>query len=231
MDNRAEHPAFRRVGVEAMRNVVIIGNSGAARECHWLLGEVAGQGTDLAFKGFLAFEGYAGNLRGLSQWQIGNDDDYVPENGDVFVIGIGDPALRQKAFAKWKMRGAAFINLIHSSATVPAETRVGEANIISCRCFLSCDVMIGNANYLNGEIILGHDATVGDANFFAPGFTALGGVSIGSRNSFGVHSSALAKAKIGNDNIIAPGAFLYKGCGNHCVMSGNPALNVRGEDI
>jgi len=213
-----------------MRNVIIIGNSGAARECHWLLGEVAQREPDLAFKGFLAFEGYAGDLRGLSHLQLGNDDEYLPENDDVFVIGIGEPKLRQKAFGKWKQRGAAFINLIHPFTTIPQGTLMGEANIVSCACFLSCNAVIGDANYLNGDIILGHDACVGDANFFAPGFIALGEVRIGSRNAFGVRSVVLAKAEIGNDNTIAPGAFVYKGCRDNAIMAGNPACDISGSE-
>ena len=209
-----------------MRNVVIIGNSGAARECHWLLGDIAQHEPDLAFKGFLAFEGYAGDLRGLSHLQLGNDDDYVPEPGDVFVIGIGEPKLRQNAFDKWKQRGAAFINLIHPFTRIHQDVQIGEANIVSCACSIACGSVIGNANYLNGAIILGHDVRIGNANFFAPGVIAIGEVSIGSRNSFGVHSTVLAKAKIGNDNTIAPGAFIYKGCRHNTIMAGNPALRV-----
>jgi acetyltransferase-like isoleucine patch superfamily enzyme len=41
----------------------------------------------------------------------------------------------------------------------------------------------------------------------------------------------LAKAKIGNNNVIAPGAFVYKGCRDGCLMAGNPALDVSGERI
>jgi len=210
-----------------MRNVVIIGNSGAARECYWLLGEVAQREPDLAFKGFLAFEGYESDLSGLSQWRLGSDDDYIAAPGDVFIIGMGVPALRQKAFDKWKRRGAMFINLIHPFTTIPPGTHMGEANIVSCASFLSCDVVIGNANYLNGEITLGHDVAVGNANFFAPGCIVLGEASIGSRNALGVRSAVLPKARIGNDNVIAPGAFVYKGCRNDTLMAGNPAINIR----
>jgi sugar O-acyltransferase (sialic acid O-acetyltransferase NeuD family) len=210
------------------RHVVIIGNSGAARECHWLLGEVAQREPDLAFKGFLAFEGYAGDLRGLSHLQMGNDDDYAAAPGDVFAIGIGLPALRQKAFDKWKQRGAAFINLIHPSVTVLPEAQMGEANTINSGSFLSWGTIIGNANHLNGGITLGHDVVVGDANFFAPDALVLGEVRIGSRNSFGVRSTVLAKARIGNDNTIAPGAFIYKGCRDNAIMAGNPACDISG---
>jgi len=212
--------------MSSMRNVIIIGNSSSARECHWLVGEIVKNGAPLCFKGFLAFEGFRGNLRSLAHLEIGHDDDYVPEPDDVFVIGIGSPELRQRAFDKWKQRNASFINLVHPFTTIPPETRMGEANIISCACFFSCDTVIGNTNYFNGEITLGHDVVVGDANFFAPGFIALGNISIGSGNSFGVRSVVLANAKIGDNNSIAPGAFIYKGCKSNCRMAGNPALNI-----
>ncbi len=208
------------------RNVVIIGNAGAARECRWILEEAGKQDASLAFKGYLAFEGYAGDLREQAQCSLDNDDDYCPEAGDVFVIGIGDPGLRQRAFAKWKARGASFLNLIHPYTSIHASVRMGEANIIACACFLAPGVDLGNANYLNGDNTFGHDCRVGDANFFGPGAMLLGNVTVGNANAFGVRSVVLAKARVGDGNVLAPGAYVYKGCRDGKTMTGNPALDV-----
>jgi len=41
----------------------------------------------------------------------------------------------------------------------------------------------------------------------------------------------LSGAKIGNDNTIAPGAFVYKGCRDNRLLAGNPALDITGEHI
>jgi acetyltransferase-like isoleucine patch superfamily enzyme len=219
------------MGVEGMPSVLIIGNSGAARECYWLLRDVMQQQGDLSFKGFLSFEGYLGELRELSDLQLGVDDTYVPVADDVFVIGIGAPDLRMKAFCKWKERGAEFFTLVHPVCTIQSGVTLGEANIFACASYISCNTSLGSANYFNGSVVVGHDVTLGDANFFAP-FSFVGGdVRIGSRNSFGVRSTVLAKARIGNDNTIAPGAFVYKGCRNNTIMSGNPALDISGEHI
>jgi len=207
------------------QNLVIIGNSSAARECYWLAHVILGDA--LRFKGFLAFENCKGNLGKLANLELGNDDDYACAPDDVFVLGIGSPDLRLKAFAKWKERGARFINLIHPITHIPDDTEMGEANIVTHGCHFSCDVRLGNANYLNGSVVLGHDVVVGDGNFFGLFSIVLGKAVIGSGNSFGVHSSVLAKAKIGNNNIIAPGAFIYKGCRDGCLMAGNPAMNIR----
>lgn len=211
------------------RQVVIIGNSGAARECYW--NARAMLGDCFSFRGFLAFEGFSGQLKELSALEVGHDDSYTPASTDEFVIGIGNPALRAKAYAKWKERGAHFLNLVHPFSFIPPDTVMGEANIITCACHFSCNVTIGNANYFNGNVVLGHDVCVGDANFFGPFSLAMGGVTIGSRNAFGIRSAVLPEATIGDENTLAPGAFVYKGCGTGRLMAGNPALDMRGLDV
>jgi sugar O-acyltransferase (sialic acid O-acetyltransferase NeuD family) len=207
-------------------NAVILGNAGAARECFWLLRDVMKERDDVFFKGFLAFEGYTGELRELADLALGSDDAYTPAPDDVFIIGIGLPALRLKAFDKWKGRGARFLNLTHPTVKYVAEVSAGEGNVLAHNCHISCNVTLGNANYLNGSVVIGHDARIGDGNFFGPFAVVMGDVAIGSGNSFGVHSAVLPNAKIGNGNTVAPGAYVYKGCGDNRVMAGNPALDV-----
>lgn len=207
------------------RQVVIIGNSGAARECYWSTRDVLGDA--FSFRGFLSFEGFPSKLKELAGLEIGDDDGYTPGPDDEFVIGIGKPALRAKAYAKWKERGARFLTLIHPFSFIPPNTVMGDANIITCACHFSCNVTLGNANYCNGNVVLGHDVRVGDANFFGAFSLVMGGAEIGSRNAFGIRSAVLPEGRIGDDNTVAPGAFVYKGCGNGCLMAGNPALNVR----
>ena len=206
------------------RQVVIIGNSGAARECYWNARDMLGDA--FRFRGFLSFEGFPGKLKELSGLEIGDDDAYSPAAGDEFVIGVGDPALRAKAYAKWKGRRARFLTLIHPFSSIPAGTDMGEGNIITCACHFSCNVTLGNANYCNGNVVLGHDVRVGDANFFGAFSLIMGEAVIGSQNSFGIRAAVLPGAAIGDGNTIAPGAYVYKGCGNGRLMAGNPALDV-----
>jgi acetyltransferase-like isoleucine patch superfamily enzyme len=207
--------------------VVIIGNAGAARECYWLLRDVMQEQKNLSFKGFLAFEGHNGDLRELRGMELGFDDQYAPGNDDVFLIGIGMPALRLKAFHKWKEKGVRFMNLVHPSVRLVGEVALGEANILAHHCHISCNASLVDANYLNGSVVVGHDTRIGSGNFFAPFCMALGDVSIGDGNAFGLHSAALAGAKIGHNNRIAPGAYVYKGCGDNRVLAGNPALDMK----
>lgn len=207
-----------------MKQIVILGNSGAARECYWLVREVMRQHGDLRFKGFLSFEGYPDNLAELADSAIGVDDSYRPEANDLFVIGVGLPALRQKAYRKWRDRGIRFFSLIHPEVQVPNSTDIGVANVITRVCSISCNSSLGEANFLNIGTTIGHDVTIGEANFFAPHVCILGECRINSRNSFGCRSVLLPHANVGSGNVIAPGAILYKGCKNDQVLAGAPAL-------
>ena len=214
-----------------LNGVVIIGNSGAARECWWLLRDVMEADAGVAFKGFLAFEGHEGDLKELSPYALGPDESYSVQPKDVFVIAIVKPELRMKAYLKWKARGADFFTLIHPSANINENTVMGEANIFTRDCYVSCNVTVGNANFFNGQVAVGHDCSIGDANFFGPFSLLLSNNRVGSRNAFGARSVLLPGARVGNDNALAAGAYLYKGCRDNRVMAGNPALDISGDRI
>lgn len=211
-----------------MRQVVIIGNSGAARECYWLLEQVRQKEDDLAFKGFLSFEGFPHQLHELAQLEMGVDEDYAYSPEDVFVLGLGAPPLRARAYAKWKERGARFINLIHPDVFIPPSSRLGEANVIAWSNFISCNVTLGNVNYLNTNVTLGHDVVLGDANFIGSFSIVQGHARLGSRNRLASQSVILASVEIGDDNILAPGTVMYKGCAHKVILAGNPAFVMDG---
>lgn len=205
--------------------VVIVGNSGAARECYWLL-RVAREADEKVppFKGFLAWKGYAGQLCELARFSLGSSQDYQPAHDDLFVIGMGKPALRLAAYAWLKSLQARFYTLMHPNAYVCPSAVVGEANIFQRDCVVQANAGIGNANFFNGGVIVGHDAVIGDGNTFNLYTGISGNVRLGNANQLAPGCVVLEHAKIGNWNIFAPGAVIYKGCRDHCLMSGNPAL-------
>ncbi|MBQ7607912.1 MAG: transferase [Desulfovibrionaceae bacterium] len=207
-------------------NLTIVGNSGFARECHTIVQALVALGHDIFFRGFLSFEGYQADLGRLSPLFLGTDDAYVFGREERVIIGIGDPSLRHKAYAKLKKRGVLFYNLIHPDVYVDESAQLGEANILTSGCYVSCDCRLGNANVLNGVVHLGHDAVLGHCNFVGPGVQIEGFVTVGDCNSIGTMSVLLPHCKIGSHNKIAPLSAVYKGCGDKAYMLGNPALKV-----
>lgn len=213
-----------------MRRIVIIGNSGAARECYGIVRDVFAADVSYAashrFAGFLSWKKYPGDLKDLSSLALGDADAYTPQPEDLFIMGVADPLLRAAIFDAFKARGAAFMNLVHPLADVCRSASLGEGNILQRGSFILCDAVVGNGNYLNGFVGIAHDAVLGDCNFLAPQTMILGSAVMGSRNRFGPSAILLDRARVGDDNLISPGSIVYKGCGSHCRMAGNPALKI-----
>jgi acetyltransferase-like isoleucine patch superfamily enzyme len=213
-----------------MRNLVIIGNSHAGRECHQIFQDMlehdAASRKTIRFKGFLSHKGYQGNLGTLSELLIGSDSDYLIENDDCFAIGVGDNGIRREIYEDLKARGANFFTLLSPFAAVSRDIALGDANIIGYGCAFSCNIRVGDANYFNSQVTLGHDVVIGDCNFLAYQTVLLGGARIGNGNHFGPRSLLLDRGRVGDNNRMAPGAFLYKGCGSGRLMAGNPAVPV-----
>ena len=208
-------------------NIVIVGNSGFARECYVVLRALQKKGENINFCGFLSFEGYKADLLELSEYYLGIDDNYNFKEDQKIIIGIGDPELRAKCYDKLKKKKVFFYNLIHPDVYIDDSSNLGEANIITSGCYISCNCTIGNANILNGVVHVGHDVTIGNYNLICPAVQIGGNVKIGDRNLIGTMCSLLPKCKIGNSNKIAPLSAVYKGCRNGTYMLGNPALNIR----
>lgn len=213
-----------------MQRLVIIGNSGAARECYWLFQDMCeadpGLKTRCRFHGFLSWRNHCGDLKNLKDMLLGDAFEHSIEQKEVFAIGIGNPRLREDVYVTMKSRGAAFFTLRHPLADINPEANIGEANIFQRNSTVFCDASLGNANYLNGAVNLSHDATVGDYNFIGPFSLILGNCSAGSRNLLAARTTLLPGARIGDDNIIAPSSVVYKGCRNKCRLAGNPALKI-----
>lgn len=213
-----------------MSKVFIVGNSGAARECYWILRDLQASSPGLdrfyEFSGFISWKGYHGDLKELASYFLGSLEDHHISQDELYVMGVGEPRLRQDIFVYLQERGANLINLVHPWTAICPSVKMGVGNVFQRGCTVYANAVIGNGNYINGAANLSHDARIGDFNFLAPYSIVLGGASMGNMNHLGPHSVILEHARMGNNNSLAPGSTLYKGCGNNLRLSGNPALKV-----
>lgn len=208
--------------------LVFVGNSGAARECYWVLEQARklDQRTP-PFKGFLAWHNYRGQLCDLEQFFLGNSDEYNFKPDDQFVIAVGKPSLRKEIYSWLIEKGAKFFTLIHPDTYICPSAVIGEANIFAGKCSILANARIGNANFFNGGISVGHDSIIGNANTCNLLTSFFGESHVGNCNHFAPFTLILEHSRIGSHNSFAPGSVVYRGCGDYCHMSGNPALIER----
>lgn len=145
-----------------MKNLIILGAGGFGREVYNSALESIGYGEEFEVKGFLddnvhaldPFEGYPPIL--------GTIDEYEPQEDDVFVCAVGVVKTRRMLSEKIIAKGGQFQSLIHKTAYIGRNTKVGEGCIILAGARIHCDVTVGKYVIVQPYSILGHDVQVGD---------------------------------------------------------------------
>ena len=139
------------------------------------------------------------------------------------AMGIGEPAIREKLFAKIKQDNISTPTLIHPDVYIPESTSVGTGVVIQYGSFISCDVSIKNYVYIQPQCNIGHDDILEEGCMLA-GFSNLGGlVHIGRWTYLGLSCVVKQLITIGEYSIIGMGAVVYKDIPDNMIAMGNPA--------
>jgi sugar O-acyltransferase (sialic acid O-acetyltransferase NeuD family) len=143
-----------------MRNLVIIGASGFAREMYDLAIACYGTENDFKIKGFLS-DGDS-NIESMGYPKVLNTvSGYKVEANDVFFCAIGKIVDRKKTVEIILSKGGAFINLIHPSAVISPSVRIGVGVGIKSFCVIASDVIVEDFTFLQSSVIIGHDVHIG----------------------------------------------------------------------
>lgn len=208
------------------KRIIILGTGGFARECHqWLLDIQSGD-PSIAFRGFLDMRSNLADFPDLDSLYLGPEEDYTFEDNDHLVIGVGDPTVREKLYLRYRNAGVPFYSLVHPSAIIGRNCRLGQGNIICPGCVFTCDISIGQGNLFNLCTTLGHDVCVGDYNVISPHVDITGWARIGDLNTLGTSVVFLPKSQLGSRCKIAPGSVVYKGFKDNVIAKGNPATRI-----
>ena len=185
-----------------MTQLVIIGAGGMGRTVYDIAKECVGYGNDFEIKGFID-----DNLCALDGFEnyppiLGTISEYKPQDNEVFTFSIGGEA-RRKCIENLIERGAKFINLIHTTARIGSNVKIGVGNIIAAFTSIGADASIGDYNMIQSYTVIGHDAEIGNFNRIDTHVTCVGGIKIKDETT--IHTSAVInhnvtiedKAKVG----------------------------------
>ena len=154
---------------------------------------------------------------------------FRPE-GVRFVVAIGEPKFRLDAYERMIRAGYSGGLLVHSSAYISPDARVGEGTAVCRGVYIGSQASVGRNCYLSGNASVGHDAVVGDhtrlgVNAFVGGHTVIG------ENAF-IGAGALLKDRIhiGSSSVVAMGAAVFEDVPDCVTMVGNPA-RISGDGV
>ena len=209
-----------------MKKLIILGASGFGIGILEAAQLSKGYNEEFVIKGFLDPNPHALNNYPNCPSVIGNDDDYLIEEDDVFVCALGNLKVKIKCIERMKERGAKFINLINKRADISPYARIGVGNIFSAYSSIGAGAIVGNYNLFQRNSIISHDCIVGDFNRIDCNVVCVGGVKIENRVT--IHTSSVINHRVilKNDSIVGACSFVVKSVKENDLVLGNPAKRI-----
>lgn len=144
-------------------------------------------------------------------------------------IAIGDNWTRKKVRDEVLsiIPNIEFATAIHPSAQIGKNVRVGNGVAIMAGSIVNCDTSVGDFTIINTKASIDHDGKMLQFSSLAPNATTGGNVTIGEFSAISIGATIKHGVTIGNHSIIGAGALLMKDCGEHVIMHGVPAIEIR----
>lgn len=206
-----------------MKDIVIIGSGGFAKEVAFLIDEINKVNKRWNLLGFI--DDNIGSFNG--KYSVYNTDDWlISIDTEINVtFGLGDPFLLKKLQGKFKVnKNLQYPNLIHPNVIGDWDNiDIGIGNLICASSTFTTDIQIGDFNVVNIDCTIGHDTIIGDFNIINPSVNISGGVKIENEILLGTSSTVLQYKQICSKTVVGAGALVTKNITFPGVYIGNPA--------
>ncbi|MCF0170145.1 acetyltransferase [Fusobacterium varium] len=209
-----------------MKDVVIIGAGGFAREVAWLIEEINKKNEQWNILGFI--DDNSENVgKSLNGYKIIGNTDYLNEmNKNIYaVIAIGNGKTRKKIVEKLKKRK--FGILIHPNVSISDTISIGEGSIICSGNILTVNISIGKHVIINLDCTIGHDAVIKNFSTFLPGTNLSGETIVEECSTLGTGSTVIQGIKIGKNVMVGAGAVVIRDIIDDSTAVGNPARTIK----
>ncbi len=150
------------------------------------------------------------------------------DNGKYeFVMGIKDPAVKEKASNMIREYGGKFVSILTPWTIIPDNYSIGEGCLISNYSFKegsSFEDFVTMINVMSETSHVGCFSTI-DA------LTNITDADIGKRVMIGAHSFIIEHLTIGDDSIIYPGSMIFGNVKPGSTIAGIPANRAKYKSI
>lgn len=213
-----------------MRDIVIIGSGGLAREVRWLIEECNKQDKRWNILGWITNEPQDTMIAGLPV--MGDDEWLISYEKPIdAVVSIGSGVIRRKIVESYRRNpNIVYPNIIAPNVTIGKSVDMGYGCVIAPQCVLTVDIHIGNFFICNSSVTIGHDCDLKDYVTVFPGAHVSGNVTLGECSSIGVGSNIIQGLSVGNNTFIGAGAAVIRDIPANCTAVGVPAKPLEKRD-
>ncbi len=209
-----------------MKHLIIIGAGGMGRQVLSFAKSCDGFEKEYDIKGFLDdnpeamkdFPGYPPVL--------GTVDGYKVEANDIFFNSIGDVQAKKNCISKILDKGGEFITLVHPTAQVSPETKIGKGCMIGSYVGIGVETTIGDFCLIQSKATIGHDVHIANFARIDCNVVVIAGVNVG--NDVCIHTSSVINhdVSIGDGATVGAMSFVIRNVKPGQTVFGNPAKNI-----
>jgi sugar O-acyltransferase (sialic acid O-acetyltransferase NeuD family) len=205
-----------------MKKLLIIGAGGFGRELYAWASQHPDCGRQWQLAGFLDDNPDALTPFG-SFAPISPLAGHRPSADQLFVVGLGMPALKEKLVAPLVSAGAEFLTFVHPSAIIGTRVTLGRGVVICPGAILSVDIDVGEFAMVNLNCTIGHEAQIGRWTSLSAHCDITGGASVGQGCFFGSRATVIPGKNIGDRTVVAAGSVVMTHVPSDVLVAGNPA--------
>ena len=146
---------------------------------------------------------------------LGPDENILRHDpGRVFLVNgvgsVGVDSKRQRLYERWKKRGYSFMSVVHPSAVLAPDVRLGEGTQVMAGTVIQVGCVVGDNTLINTRASVDHDCQIGSHVHVAPGVTLSGGVTVGEGAHLGVGAVVIQGVRIGKKVMIRAHSLVKK---------------------
>lgn len=134
--------------------------------------------------------------------------DYFATVSPDFIVGVGNPRIREKLVQKVRMLGGNYVSVISPQTAVFPFAEIVPGTILMPFSILSHGGEMGEGCAIHGHCSLGHGVKLGKYINIGPGVTIIGPVEIGDYSYISAKTLILPNVKIGRNVLVEPNAVV-----------------------
>jgi len=146
---------------------------------------------------------------------------------NLFHIGFGDMKYRKDVYEFFVNNGWEGITIIHPSAIIASDARIGKGVLIEAGCLITPNPIIGDNVMINTGSQVNHDNIIHNHVHIASGVVTSGSIEIGENTLIDDGVIITMNKKVGSNCIIGAGSVVTKDIPDGKVAYGVPCKIVR----